>query len=385
MRKSPIYLDYMATTPIDEHVVKAMLGFMSKEGAYGNPASLHLMGQTAMAAVDKARQQVAAAINAVPDDIVWTSGATEANNLAIKGAAQFYRRKGNHLITLKTEHKAVLDCFGYLERNGFEVTYLASKQDGLIDIDALERAITDSTILISVMHVNNEIGVIQPVAEIAQRLKGRGIIFHVDAAQSIGKVAVDIDALGVDLMSFSAHKVYGPKGIGALYVRSRPRVRLEPQLHGGGHERGLRSGTLATHQIVGMGEAFELAQANLELDRAHYQRLFEKLLHALLPLGGVHLNGSLAHRVYNNLSLSFEGVDGESLVYALSDLCVSTASACVSASIEPSYVLKNLGLADRLAHSTIRLSLGRYTTEEEVDVAIKLITSQVKRLREMFL
>lgn len=385
MRKSPIYLDYMATTPIDEHVVKAMLGFMGKEGAYGNPASLHLMGQTAMAAVDKARQQVAAAINAVPDDIVWTSGATEANNLAIKGAAQFYRRKGNHLITLKTEHKAVLDCFGYLERNGFEVTYLASKQDGLIDIDALERAITDSTILISVMHVNNEIGVIQPVAEIAQRLKGRGIIFHVDAAQSIGKVAVDIDALGVDLMSFSAHKVYGPKGIGALYVRSRPRVRLEPQLHGGGHERGLRSGTLATHQIVGMGEAFELAQANLELDRAHYQRLFEKLLHALLPLGGVHLNGSLAHRVYNNLSLSFEGVDGESLVYALSDLCVSTASACVSASIEPSYVLKNLGLADRLAHSTIRLSLGRYTTEEEVDVAIKLITSQVKRLREMFL
>lgn len=377
------YFDYMATTPMDPQVIEAMSECLGIDGNFANPASNHGLGLKAAQAVDLARRQVADAINASPEEIVWTSGATESDNLAIKGAAQFYQRKGKHLITMHTEHKAVLDCFKFLESDGFEVTYLSPKSDGLIDLEVLKQALREDTILVSIMHVNNEIGVIQPIADIAAILKEKGIVFHVDAAQSMGKTVVDVQAMEADLVSFSAHKAYGPKGVGALYVRSRPRIRLQAQIHGGGHERGFRSGTLATHQLVGMGKAFELAASSQASESHRLQSYFDKILAAMRQLGGVHLNGCQTSRVMNNLSLSFEGVDGESLLYALSDLCVSTSSACTSASIEPSYVIKRLGVNDALAHSTIRLSLGRFTTEDDVDFAIDTIKQQVGRLREL--
>ncbi len=380
---APLYFDYMATTPMDNRVIEPMVECLGVAGNFANPASQHGLGQRAAKAVDEARVQVANAINASSEEIIWTSGATESDNLAIKGAASFYQRNGKHLITLHTEHKAVLDCFQVLERQGFRVTYLTPKTNGLIDLQQLEEAMCDETILISVMHVNNEIGVIQPIAEIAKVIKNKGIIFHVDAAQSMGKTPVDVKAMGADLVSFSAHKAYGPKGVGALYVRSRPRDRLEAQIHGGGHERGYRSGTLATHQLVGMGKAFELASELQEEESKRIAGFFEMILSKVMTLGGVYLNGCASNRVFNNISLSFEGVDGESLLYALSDLCVSTASACASASIEPSYVIKRLGVSDALAHSTIRLSLGRFTTKNDVDIAIECILTQVKRLRSL--
>ncbi len=379
----PIYLDYMATTPVDPLVIKEMLKYLGNDDVFGNPASTHVAGLKALNAVDIARAQVAKVINAKDDEIVWTSGATESDNLAIKGAASFYKRNGKHLITMQTEHKAVLDCFKFLESDGYRVTYLKPQTNGLINLNELSDAISEDTILVSIMHVNNEIGVIQPIKQISELLKDKGIIFHVDAAQSIGKVKVDVEDLGVDLMSFSAHKAYGPKGMGALYVRSKPRVRLEAQIHGGGHERGYRSGTLATHQIAGMGKAFELAEQMLESEHERLSILYNMILDKLLPIGGVHLNGCRETRIVNNLSLSFEGIDGESLLYALSELCLSTTSACSSASIEPSYVIKSLGVSDQLAHSTIRLSLGRFTTLENVNNAIELIINQVARLRDM--
>ena len=379
-----VYFDYMATTPVDPLVISAMQTCLGQEGNFANPASQHFLGQEALKLVEVAREKVAKAINANAEEIIWTSGATESDNLAIKGAASFYKRNGQHLITMQSEHKAVLDCFKVLERQGFRVTYLKPLSNGLIDLSALSEALSDETILVSIMQVNNEIGVIQPIADIAALLQGKGIIFHVDAAQSMGKTFVDVKSMNADLVSFSAHKAYGPKGIGALYVRSKPRVRLEAQIHGGGHERGYRSGTLATHQIVGMGEAFERAAALQKNESERIKKYYNKLLLGLKKLEGVHLNGCEKQRVFNNISLSFEGVDGESLLYALSDLCLSTASACASASIEPSYVIKSLGVSDHLAHSTIRLSLGRFTTEEDVDNAINLIVTQVTRLREMF-
>ena len=371
----------MATTPMDPLVKAAVIECLGVEGNFANPASQHKLGQQAARAVEKARCQVANAINATAEEIIWTSGATESDNLAIKGAALFYQRKGKHLITMHTEHKAVLDCFKNLESQGFEVSFLSPKPNGLIDLDELTNAIREDTILVSVMHVNNEIGVIQPLSDISAVLKDKGIIFHVDAAQSIGKTTVDVQVMGADLVSFSAHKAYGPKGIGALYVRSRPRVRLQAQIHGGGHEKGYRSGTLATHQIVGMGLAFELASQKQAQESERLKQYFDKILHEMNKLGGVHLNGCATSRVMNNMSLSFEGVDGESLLYALSDLCVSTTSACSSASIEPSYVITRLGVNAALAHSTIRLSMGRFTTDEDVVAAIETITTQVKRLR----
>ena len=379
-----IYLDYMATTPVDSRVIAEMVSCMGIDGVFANPASQHYLGQQANILVENARRQVAVSINAKPEEIIWTSGATESDNLAIKGAAQFYKRNGSHIITMSTEHKAVLDSCNALERQGFRVSYLKPLSSGLIDFDQLKQAICDETILVSIMHVNNEIGVIQPIQEIASFLKDKGIIFHVDAAQSIGKVDVDVDNLNVDLLSFSAHKCYGPKGIGALYVRTKPRIRLLAQIDGGGHERGFRSGTLATHQIVGMGKAFELANQLLASEQALYTKYYDKLLSDLMKIGGVHLNGDAEHRVKNNLSLSFEGVDGESLLYALHQISVSSTSACASASIEPSYVIKALGVDDLLAHSTIRLSMGRYTTEKDIDSAIKVISTQVKRLRKLY-
>lgn len=382
--EKPIYLDYMATTPADPLVIEQMLKYLGNDGVFANPASKHVAGVEALNAVDVARQQVAKVINAKSEEIIWTSGATESDNLAIKGAASFYQRNGKHLITMQSEHKAVLDCFQLLERQGYKVTYLKPQANGLINLSELANAFSEDTILVSIMQVNNEIGVIQPIKQISKLLEGKGIIFHVDAAQSIGKIKVDVEDLGVDLMSFSAHKAYGPKGIGALYVRSKPRVRLEAQMHGGGHERGYRSGTLATHQIVGMGKAFELADQLLESEHERLSELYNKILDNLLPIGGVHLNGCPDQRIVNNLSLSFEGIDGESLLYALSDLCLSTTSACSSASIEPSYVLKSLGISDQLAHSTIRLSLGRFTTLDEVEQAIDLIITHVYRLRDMY-
>ena len=380
----PIYLDYSATTPIDQRVADKMAECLTIEGNFGNPASRsHEFGWTAEKAVDQARQDIADLVNCDPREIVWTSGATEADNLAIKGAAHFYQKKGKHIITVKTEHKAVLDTCRQLEREGFEVTYMDPEENGLIDLDKLKSVITDQTILISVMHVNNEIGVIQDIEAIGEIARERKIIFHVDAAQSTGKVEIDLQHLHVDLMSFCAHKTYGPKGIGALYVRRKPRVRLEAQMHGGGHERGMRSGTLATHQIVGMGEAFRLAREDMASENERIRMLRDRLYDGLKDIEEVYVNGDLEHRIAGNLNISFNFVEGESLIMALRDLAVSSGSACTSASLEPSYVLRALGRNDELAHSSIRFTIGRFTTVEEIDYAIDLIRAAVGKLRDL--
>jgi cysteine desulfurase len=382
--KLPIYLDYSATTPIDSRVAEKMSECLTIEGNFGNPASRsHSFGWTAEAAVDLARQQVADLVNADPREIVWTSGATESDNLAIKGAAHFYRKKGNHIITLKTEHKAVLDTCRQLEREGFEVTYLDPRDNGLLDLESLKAAITEQTILISVMHVNNEIGVIQDIEAIGEIARERRIIFHVDAAQSTGKVEIDLEKLKVDLMSFSGHKTYGPKGIGALYVRRKPRVRLEAQMHGGGHERGMRSGTLATHQIVGMGEAFRVAREEMATENERVRMLRDRLYQGLSDMEEVYVNGDMDHRIAGNLNISFNFVEGESLIMALRDLAVSSGSACTSASLEPSYVLRALGRNDELAHSSIRFTIGRFTTAEEIDYTVELVRAAVEKLRDL--
>jgi cysteine desulfurase len=382
--KLPIYLDYSATTPIDPRVAAKMAECLTIEGNFGNPASRsHSFGWTAEAAVDRARQQIADLINADPREIVWTSGATESDNLAIKGAAHFYRKKGNHIITMKTEHKAVLDTCRQLEREGFEVTYLDPKENGLLDLETLKAAITDQTILISVMHVNNEIGVIQDIEAIGEIAREKRIIFHVDAAQSTGKVEIDLENLKVDLMSFCAHKTYGPKGVGALYVRRKPRVRLEAQMHGGGHERGMRSGTLATHQIVGMGEAFRIAGEEMATENERVRMLRDRLYNGLNNMEEVYVNGDLEHRIAGNLNISFNFVEGESLIMALRDLAVSSGSACTSASLEPSYVLRALGRNDELAHSSIRFTIGRFTSAEEIDYTVDLVRAAVEKLRDL--
>lgn len=380
----PIYLDYSATTPIDERVVKKMTEYMSFEGQFGNPASrTHEFGWVAEKAVDDARQHVADLINADPREIIWTSGATESNNLAIKGAANFHRKKGKHIITVKTEHKAVLDTCRQLERDGFEVTYMSPEQNGLLDLDKLKEAIREDTVVISVMHVNNEIGVIQDIAAIGEIARSKKIIFHVDAAQSAGKVPIDMSELKVDLMSFSAHKAYGPKGMGALYVQRKPRVRLEAQMHGGGHERGLRSGTLATHQIVGMGEAFRIAKDEMSVENDRFRMLRDRLYDGLKDMEEVYVNGDFEQRIAGNLNISFNFVEGESLIMALRDLAVSSGSACTSASLEPSYVLRALGRNDELAHSSIRFTIGRYTTIEEIDYTIEIVRKAVSKLRDL--
>ena len=380
--KTPVYLDYAATTPVDKRVAEKMIPYLTE--TFGNPASnSHAFGWTAEEAVEKARADIAALINADPKEIVFTSGATESNNLAIKGAAHFYKSKGNHLITVKTEHKAVLDTMRELERQGFEVTYLGVQENGLIDLEELKAAIRDDTILISVMWVNNEIGVVQDIPAIGAICRERKIIFHVDAAQACGKVPVDVEAAKIDLLSMSGHKAYGPKGIGALYVRRKPRVRLEAQMHGGGHERGFRSGTLPTHQIVGMGEAFRIAKEELEQDMAHYRKLRDIFLKGIEGIEEVYINGDLEHRAPNNLNVSFNFVEGESLIMAVKELAVSSGSACTSASLEPSYVLRALGRNDELAHSSLRITFGRMTTEEEVQFAAELIKSKIGKLREL--
>ena len=380
--KTPVYLDYAATTPVDKRVAEKMIPYLTE--TFGNPASSsHAFGWAAEEAVEKARADIASLINADPKEIVFTSGATESDNLAIKGAAHFYQSKGKHLITVKTEHKAVLDTMRELERQGFEVTYLGVKENGLTDLDELKAAIRDDTILISVMWVNNEIGVVQDIPAIGEICRERKIIFHVDAAQACGKVPVDVEAAKVDLLSMSGHKVYGPKGIGALYVRRKPRVRLEAQMHGGGHERGFRSGTLPTHQIVGMGEAFRIAKEELEQDMAHYRKLRDIFLKGIEGIEEVYINGDLEHRAPNNLNVSFNFVEGESLIMAVKELAVSSGSACTSASLEPSYVLRALGRNDELAHSSLRITFGRMTTEEEVQFAAELIKSKIGKLREL--
>ena len=380
--KTPIYLDYAATTPVDKRVAEKMIPYLTE--TFGNPASSsHAFGWAAEEAVEKARADIAALINADPKEIVFTSGATESDNLAIKGAAHFYQSKGKHLITVKTEHKAVLDTMRELERQGFEVTYLGVQENGLIDLEELKAAIRDDTILISVMWVNNEIGVVQDIPAIGEICRERKIIFHVDAAQACGKVPVDVEAAKIDLLSMSGHKVYGPKGIGALYVRRKPRVRLEAQMHGGGHERGFRSGTLPTHQIVGMGEAFRIAKEELEQDMAHYRKLRDIFLKGIEGIEEVYINGDLEHRAPNNLNVSFNFVEGESLIMAVKELAVSSGSACTSASLEPSYVLRALGRNDELAHSSLRITFGRMTTEEEVQFAAELIKSKIGKLREL--
>ncbi|MCR6667006.1 MAG: IscS subfamily cysteine desulfurase [Methyloversatilis sp.] len=380
--KFPIYLDYSATTPVDPRVAAKMIPWLTEH--FGNPASRsHAYGWEAEAAVEEAREQVAKLVNADPKEIVWTSGATESNNLAIKGAAHFYSGKGKHIITMRTEHKAVLDTFRELEREGFEATYLDPKDDGLIDLDVFRAALRPDTVLVSIMFVNNEIGVIQPIAEIGEICREKGIIFHVDAAQATGKVAIDLDKLKVDLMSFSAHKTYGPKGIGALYVRRKPRIRLEAQMHGGGHERGLRSGTLATHQIVGMGEAFRIAREEMGAENERVRMLRDRLLKGLQDIEATYVNGDLEARVPHNLNISFAYVEGESLIMAIKEVAVSSGSACTSASLEPSYVLRALGREDELAHSSIRFSIGRFTTEEEVDFTIDLLHRKIGKLREL--
>ena len=379
---SPIYLDYSATTPVDKRVADKMCHYLTMDGNFGNPASRsHKYGWDAETAVEEARADVAALINADPKEIVWTSGATESDNLAIKGAAHFYSKRGKHIITSKTEHKAVLDTCRQLEREGFEVTYLDPEEDGLIDIAKLEAAIREDTIIVSIMHVNNEIGVIQDIEAIGELCRSKKIIFHVDAAQSAGKVEIDLQKLKVDLLSLSAHKVYGPKGIGALYVRRKPRVRIEAQMHGGGHERGMRSGTLATHQIVGMGEAFKIAKEEMAEENKRILALRNRLLDGLKDMEELYVNGNLENRVPHNLNLSFNYVEGESLLMAIEDLAVSSGSACTSASLEPSYVLRAIGRNDELAHSSIRFSLGRFTTEEDVDYTIKLVREKVDKLR----
>ena len=380
--KTPIYLDYAATTPVDKRVAEKMIPYLTE--TFGNPASSsHAFGWVAEEAVEKARADIAALINADPKEIVFTSGATESDNLAIKGAANFYKTKGKHLITVKTEHKAVLDTMRELERQGFEVTYLGVQENGLIDLEELKAAIRDDTILISVMWVNNEIGVVQDIPAIGEICRERKIIFHVDAAQACGKVPVDVEAAKIDLLSMSGHKAYGPKGIGALYVRRKPRVRLEAQMHGGGHERGFRSGTLPTHQIVGMGEAFRIAKEELEQDMAHYRKLRDIFLKGIEGIEEVYINGDLEHRAPNNLNVSFNFVEGESLIMAVKELAVSSGSACTSASLEPSYVLRALGRNDELAHSSLRITFGRMTTEEEVQFAAELIKSKIGKLREL--
>ena len=382
--KLPIYMDYSATTPVDPRVAEKMCSYLTPEGKFGNPASRsHTFGWEAEEAVDEARRQVAELVDADPKEIVWTSGATESDNLAIKGIAHFYRQRGRHIVTSKTEHKAVLDACRHLEREGFEVTYLDPQPNGLIDPTRLEAALRDDTILVSIMHVNNEIGVIQDIAAIGEMTRARKILFHVDAAQSAGKVPIDLAQMKIDLMSFSAHKIYGPKGIGALYVRRKPRVRLEAQMHGGGHERGMRSGTLPTHQIVGMGEAFRIARAEMATENERVAALRRRLWDGLKDMEQIVLNGDWDRRVAGNLNLSFSFVEGESLIMALKDLAVSSGSACTSASLEPSYVLRALGREDELAHSSIRFSLGRFTTLEEVDFAVAKILEQVERLREL--
>ena len=382
MLKFPIYLDYSATTPVDPRVAEKMIPYLCEH--FGNPASRsHAFGWEAEKAVEEARANVAALVNADPREIVWTSGATESDNLAIKGAAHFYQGKGRHLITVKTEHKAVLDTMRELEREGFEVSYLEVQENGLIDLEVFKATLRPDTTLVSVMFVNNEIGVVQPIAEIGEICRERGIIFHVDAAQATGKVEIDLEKLKVDLMSFSAHKTYGPKGIGALYVRRKPRVRLEAQMHGGGHERGLRSGTLATHQIVGMGEAFRLAKQEMTDENARVKALRDRLLAGLTKIDATFVNGDMAHRVAHNLNISFAYVEGESLIMAVKDIAVSSGSACTSASLEPSYVLRALGRSDELAHSSIRFTIGRFTTEEEIDYTIALLQQKIGKLREL--
>ncbi|GEA49211.1 cysteine desulfurase IscS [Vibrio inusitatus NBRC 102082] len=382
--KLPIYLDYSATCPVDERVAEKMVQYMTMDGTFGNPASRsHRYGWQAEEAVDNAREQIADLLNADPREIVFTSGATESDNLAIKGAARFYSKKGKHIITCKTEHKAVLDPCRQLEREGFEVTYLQPEANGIIDLNKLQDAMREDTVLVSIMHVNNEIGVIQDITSIGELCRERKIVFHVDAAQSAGKLPIDVQETKVDLLSLSAHKVYGPKGIGALYVRRKPRIRLEAQMHGGGHERGFRSGTLPTHQIVGMGEAFRVAKLDMEKDYQHALNLRNRLFNAVKDLEAVTVNGDFEQRVPHNLNVSFAFVEGESLLMSLKDLAVSSGSACTSASLEPSYVLRALGLNDELAHSSVRFSFGRYTTEEEIDYAVEQIRTAVTKLRDM--
>ena len=378
----PIYMDYGATTPVDQRVVDAMIPWLREH--FGNPASRsHAWGWEAEAAVEKAREEVAALINADPREIIWTSGATESDNLAIKGAAQFYKTRGKHLITVKTEHKAVLDTMRELERQGFEVTYLDVQEDGLLDLDKLKAAMRPDTILVSVMLVNNEIGVIQDVATIGAMCRERGIVFHVDAAQATGKVTIDLAVLPVDLMSLASHKSYGPKGIGALYVRRKPRVRIEAQMHGGGHERGMRSGTLPTHQIVGMGEAYRLARAEMGTEIERIRMLHKKLVDGLSGIEQTFLNGHPTQRVPHNVNMSFNYVEGESLIMGVKGIAVSSGSACTSASLEPSYVLRALGRSDELAHSSLRMTIGRFTTEEEIDYVVSTLKDRVAKLREL--
>jgi cysteine desulfurase len=380
----PIYLDYSATTPVDERVAKKMAQYLTIDGIFGNPASRsHKFGWEAEEAVENARKQVADLINADPREIVWTSGATESDNLAIKGAAHFYKKKGKHIVTVKTEHKAVLDTCRQLEREGYEVTYLDPESNGLLDLDKFRAALREDTILASVMHVNNEIGVIQDIAAIGEICRDQKIVFHVDAAQSAGKVPIDMQELKVDLMSFSAHKIYGPKGMGALYVRRKPRIRIEAQMHGGGHERGMRSGTLATHQIVGMGEAFRIAKEEMAAENERVLSLRNRLLKGFEEMEEVYVNGDLDHRVAGNLNISFNFVEGESLIMAVRNIAVSSGSACTSASLEPSYVLRALGRNDELAHSSLRFTIGRYTTAAEIDYTIEYVRKAVEKLREL--
>jgi cysteine desulfurase len=378
----PVYLDYSATTPVDRRVAEKMIPFLTEH--FGNAASRsHAFGWKAEEAVEEARAHVAALINADPKEIVWTSGATEGNNLAIKGAANFYKTKGKHIITQKTEHKAVLDTFRELERQGFEATYLEVEPNGLVSLEKFKAAVRPDTILVSIMMVNNEIGVVQPVWEIAELCRSKGIIFHCDAVQGAGRVEIDVQKFKVDLLTITAHKIYGPKGIGALYVRRKPRVRIEAQIHGGGHERGFRSGTLATHQIVGFGEAARLAKAEMASENQRIRTLRDRLLKGIKDVEEAYVNGDLEHRIPHNLNVSFNFVEGESLIMAVKDLAVSSGSACTSASLEPSYVLRALGRSDELAHSSIRFTLGRFTTEEEIDFAIDLIKRKVAKLREL--
>jgi len=380
----PIYLDYSATTPTDERVAKKMAEYLTIDTIFGNPASRsHKFGWESEEAVETARKQVADLINADPREIVWTSGATESNNLAIKGAAHFYKKKGKHIVTLKTEHKAVLDTCRQLEREGYEVTYMDPEPSGLLDLEKFKAALREDTVLASIMHVNNEIGVIQDIAAIGEICRENKVIFHVDAAQSAGKVPIDLQEMKVDLMSFSAHKIYGPKGVGALYVRRKPRIRLEAQMHGGGHERGMRSGTLATHQLVGMGEAFRIAKEEMAAENERILSLRNRLLKGFEGMEEVYVNGDLEHRVAGNLNISFNFVEGESLIMAVRNIAVSSGSACTSASLEPSYVLRALGRNDELAHSSLRFSIGRYTTAEEIDYTIEYVRNAVEKLREL--
>ncbi|BBQ00548.1 cysteine desulfurase IscS [Burkholderia sp. SFA1] len=382
MTSRPIYMDYSATTPVDLRVVEKMVPYLYER--FGNPASRsHAYGWEAEEAVETARRHVAALLHADPREIIWTSGATEGNNLAIKGAANFYKARGRHIVTVKTEHKAVLDTCRELERQGFDVTYLDVGHDGLLDISAVRAALRADTILVSVMMVNNETGVIQPIAGIGALCREKGIVFHCDAVQAAGKIAIDVQALNVDLLTVTAHKVYGPKGIGALYVRRKPRVRIEAQMHGGGHERGMRSGTLPTHQIVGMGEAFRLAKEEMEGESRRVRALRDRLLAGLLQLDEVFVNGDLTQRIAHNLNVSFNFVEGESLIMGMKGVAVSSGSACTSASLEPSYVLRALGRSDELAHSSIRFTLGRFTTEDEVDEVIRQVRETVIRLRAL--